>query len=360
MSYICKPILPVSTVKKQQSSNDIGLGAVHGLFVILISTVWIALGAVLFLSARTLLFGSWGIETVVSFLVLIICGWAFFPNLDSAPPAELCVTRSEFPALYDMVAQVAYALDVPMPKLVLTEKYTAGFGRFGWRHEPVLVLGHGLLSIATRPETILLLAHELYHVNNSGWSHSRIVKITANGIHNLLQILSLRMFRPAGDIPRAFHLPLAPLMLLTYAFKWCIAYEMQQIEVEADEAALRLSPNYVMESLMKKASFGHVPPVQNAYHHAAPAQKYDAIRSEVDNIDPVRFARLWGAIMRKAPSVFDKHPSVAQRIATAEQYGHQRVRLLLSMRTYNLAHQELKQWPVWLETLEQRLNPSAA
>ena len=171
MSYICKPVLPVSTVKNEQSSNDIGLGAVHGIFVILISLVWVSLGTALFLSIRTLLLGSWGIESFVSILVILICGWAFSPRLDSAPPAELCINQSEFPALYDMVAQVAHALDVPMPKLMLTEKYTAGFGRFGWRHEPVLFLGHGLLSIATRPETILLLAHELYHVHNLSLIH---------------------------------------------------------------------------------------------------------------------------------------------------------------------------------------------
>lgn len=358
MSYICKPILPVSTTDAPPSFSNMGLGAVRGVFVLLILTVWLTLAAAMIWSVLTLLKGLNGgtlFELVIGLITIATIIWAFFPRLDTPPPTELCINKDEFPALYGMVAQVASALNIPMPRLVLTEQYTASFGRFGWQQTPVLFLGHGLLSIVSRTEMTMLLAHELYHVYNSGWTHTRVVKITAGGVYNLLWLLSLQPLRKWEGVPRPLQLPLAPLMLLMYLFRWCTAYEMRHIEVEADEAALLFSPSHVMESLMRKTALRHVPPVQNAYIGASAENKYAAIRAASDEVDPIQFGKLWQAVLQTQLGPFDRHPTVAQRIAMAREQGQQRVRPLLTMHTYSLAHQELKRWPLWLDAIEKRV-----
>lgn len=339
----------------QQQKHRVGIEAIRGAFTLLILTVWLLFGSLLFFCIYTLFTPAHFIENLVSSIILLLCGWAFFPRLDTPPPEIMCITEAEFPALYHMVVQIAELLGVPMPNLVLTHQYTAGFGRFGFQHVPVLFLGHGLLSLTNRQETVLLLAHELYHVHHSGWGQTRPAKITIGGIKRLIKLLSLQSFRKTRGIPRGLQLPLAPLMLLMHSLRWCMAYEMRHIETCADEAALALSSCNTMETLLQKTAFRHVQPVQQAYMYADPSQKYSAIRAAADQIDPVRFARLWRGMIEAKPHMFDRHPSIIQRIAAAQQLEDQQRPPVLSLELYTSAHQELEQWPVWLDNLEKTL-----
>lgn len=357
MTYLCQLAHTQLDKPTRHTNTDIGIEAIRGIFTLLILTVWISFGSLIYICLHTLLNQPTLIDGLLSSAIILLCGWAFFPRLDSPPPDMLCLNESEFPAIYGMVAQVADVLGVPMPKIILTQQYTAGFGRFGWRHVPVLFLGHGLLSLTNRHETTMLLAHELYHAIDSGWGQTRPAKITVGGLRRLLNLLALQPLHKTAEVPLPLRLPLAPLMLLACAFQWCMAYEMRYIEARADEAALVISPSCVMETLLRKSTFQHVPPVQDAYADASPSQKYDAIRDAADDIDPVGFARLWGGVLQAAPHPFDRHPTVAQRIALAQQIGQQRVRPILPMVRYNLAHQELKRWPVWLDEIDKVLSP---
>ena len=352
MSHSCKttPISPEQRLTYTAFFNPIQFA-----LILLTAITWAALGAS-FVGAIYLVQTGQSPLVVIGCLIIALSTWAFFPRLDTPPPHELCATPETFPAIHAMVEEVATKLNVPMPAVVLTNRYTAGFGRFGYRYHPVLFIGHNLLSVLTHQETSLLLAHELCHVQRSGLSNSRPVRVTRMGLHNLIRVLSLRPLRKTPQVPTILKLPLAPLLGLRYLLQLCRAAEMRVIETEADCIALSHSSPSTMRSLMKKFALEHVPPVQSAYQNATAANKYQAIRHAAARVDQVRFARLWQAILDQQPTRLDMHPTVQQRITQAERNEGVQIRPIITLDTYNRAHAELAQWPVWLEEMEQQLS----
>lgn len=225
---------------------------------------------------------------------------------------------------------------------------SASFGRFGWQNTPIIFLGHGLLSVANRQETMLLIAHELMHVRESGWDQSRLIKMTWGGFERLHYAISLQWISPALVQFTLMRMLLAPTTLILLMMRTCLAVEQRHLERRADKAALQFCNRTAMQTLLKKSAYVYVPPIQSAYDQAAPSQKYDAICASEASIEPAKFDRLWQAIHSAETKIFDKHPSASERIQASKDPSIVRIRAIIEPRDYRRLQLELKRWPVWL------------
>jgi Zn-dependent protease with chaperone function len=100
------------------------------------------------------------------------------------------VTPASLPQLHAAICQVADALNVRRPDVVLFDlRYNASWGHDGWRRRRILRLGVPLLASLDVDQTVALLAHELAHERNGDSRRSRVVGSSLASLSSALALL---------------------------------------------------------------------------------------------------------------------------------------------------------------------------
>jgi Zn-dependent protease with chaperone function len=154
-------------------------------------------GAVILLSAALVAGGLAAIALEFPNVVSILIGLAMAgtgilmrPRLsrleDGARPLEPART----PALHELVADVARALDRPPPDLVAIDaSWNAYWDVVGLRRQRVLVLGLPLFAALDPAQRVALIAHELGHDRNGDVRRSLVVAAAVGALDQLSSLL---------------------------------------------------------------------------------------------------------------------------------------------------------------------------
>jgi heat shock protein HtpX len=116
--------------------------------------------------------------------LLLLIAWTLRPRLGRLDDDETVLSRAEYPQLYALSDRVAAALKArPIKGIVITDEFSAWYGRFGWRQRRLIGLGLPLWSILNPEERICLIGHELAHGVNGDTSRGFFV---GSAVHSLV------------------------------------------------------------------------------------------------------------------------------------------------------------------------------
>jgi heat shock protein HtpX len=173
-----------------------------------------------FFKTTILLAGLTGLILIISYLIggtsalLIGLGIALVMNIGSywfsdkivlsmahAKPLE----RSDAPDVYQDVAHLAKKMDIPMPKLYVSEE--AQPNAFATGRDPkhgVVCVTRGLMQHLERSEMRGVLAHELAHIKNYDILTSSIAAVMAGGISGFAELFFWFGMGSSEDSPNPF------------------------------------------------------------------------------------------------------------------------------------------------------------
>jgi heat shock protein HtpX len=259
-------------------------------------------------------------------------GWLMrprLPRLDDDDGHPLDPART--PALHELVAAVARALDRPPPDLIVVDaSWNAAWGQFGLRRRRVLLLGLPLLAVLEPQERVAVIGHELGHDRNGDARRTLLVGSAVAGLGRLVELL-----QPPEEESGLAESELAPVEWLTHGVMWLVSRpvdavlwleavlllrDMQRAEYLADALAARVAGTpaaIALEERMLLASTFMLA-VQQAAHAGADvdvlAQVTEALRAVPDRERERRrrVARLEHARLN------DTHPPTGMRIAMLE------------------------------------------
>ncbi len=140
--------------------------------------------SVIFITLGGLIGGRSGITMAFIFSLLMNGGAYFFSDkLALAASGAKPLTRSQNPALYQMVEELSHKMSLPMPKLYMTSARQANAFATGRSpsHASVAVT-EGILDVLSKEELKGVLAHELAHVKNRDILLSSIAAVLASSI----------------------------------------------------------------------------------------------------------------------------------------------------------------------------------
>ena len=154
-------------------------------------------GGVLLLSAALVAGGLAAIALEFPNVVSILIGLAMAGTgiLMRPRPSRLAddarpLDPARTPALHELVAAVAAALDRPPPDLVAIDaSWNAYWDVVGLRRQRVLVLGLPLLAALDPPQRVALIAHELGHDRNGDARRSLVVGAAVGALDQLSSLL---------------------------------------------------------------------------------------------------------------------------------------------------------------------------
>lgn len=139
--------------------------------VLVASVAIIAAWLLLLIVGVRLLVGGFGWLAGIAGFVMVLVALVGRPRL--APPPERSVQRENAPELYRLADEIAAALHAPRAAVLgVTGEWNVGTYRFGVRQRVAVELGLPLWSMATGPQRVGLLAHELAHSVNGDTSRS--------------------------------------------------------------------------------------------------------------------------------------------------------------------------------------------
>ena len=274
------------------------------------------------------------------------------------PPEEVIADRDDFPAIDELVAELAFLLKVKKPTVVLTEHFDAAFGRIGFRRRPVLLLGHPLLSMLNKAELVTVIGHELGHSRDGAATRSLTIRMAHSAIRRLVRITS---FRNSADERKSlfllpFLLPLLPahllLRLIDWLFALCAARDAQRAEYVADKLSLSLAGPVDMQQLNNKFNAGLLRQVQNAYISAIPSHRYAVLRDCMQKVHSAEFVRLTQYLDQQPRSILSWHPSNTHRLAFLDAAAPAKPRYILRDHLYQNIQFELKRWPIIISERE--------
>jgi Zn-dependent protease with chaperone function len=130
---------------------------------------------------------------VVSILIgaaMVGVGLLMRPRVSRLDEAARPLDPARTPALHELVAAVAGALDRPAPDLVAVDaSWNAYWNVVGLSRQRVLVLGLPLLAALEPPQRVALIAHELGHDRNGDARRSLVVGAAVGALDQLSALL---------------------------------------------------------------------------------------------------------------------------------------------------------------------------
>jgi heat shock protein HtpX len=125
-------------------------------------------------------------------IALIPLSVAFFmrPRFGK-PPEDNLVDRPEAPALWELVDQVANALETKhVDRIVISDEFNASWAVLGLRRVRVLTLGLPLLAMLPPQARVALIAHELAHARNGDSGRGLFVGSAIRALEELYALFS--------------------------------------------------------------------------------------------------------------------------------------------------------------------------
>lgn len=217
------------------------------------------------------------------------------------------ITRSQAPALYDMVAKLTTAAHLPMPKVCIIDSDVPNAFATGRNPEHAAVaVTTGIMKMLSDEEIEGVLAHELSHIRHRDTLISTIAASIAGAIATIANML--QFFAIFGGRDEDNQNPLALLATIILA---PIAASLIQLAIsrsrefmaDAGAAEITRRPLALASALRKIENYAQ----HRVLPNAQPASAHLFIINPLSNVKSV------------LSSLFSTHPSTAMRIAKLEE-----------------------------------------
>lgn len=300
----------------------------------------------------------------LSVLLFLLIFWSVLPRFEVSPPSEVLTQPDKFPVLNAIVGRISSQLNVPTPKILMTEQFAATFATIGWTRESLLVLGYPWVVLLSAQELVGLIAHELSHQIDRNISRSLYVRIAETAVMRWVAltdpmrwIVRLQFKERVIPIPIlplniCFLIIYAPLQVIRMAFLACNRRNLQRSEYVADRFSAEISGNRESISLLRKSLYRYLDPLIIPYRRAPYHQKYDTLLSKIETIPPRELDRLWRISQLGTSKLLDTHPPMSQRAAFLGSVSSTVPKVEISPEEFEALHQELRHWPIFVEKLE--------
>lgn len=304
---------------------------------------------------------------LIVFCILLL--WAGFPRFDSVPPNMVLTESADFPAINELVERVANALQVDKPLILMTEQFTATFGRVGHRRQPVLCLGHPFLSILNEQELVSLVAHELSHSHDGAITRSAYVRIALTTLdrwnmllrpERLLQFKQTWLIWLLSPVTITLLLAVLPIRSLIFVLEVCCFRDSQLAEYVADANSLPVAGTQQAVSLLKKSYYRHLEALRIAYDTAPALRKYASLKGQLNRIPSRELERVWRIAQRQQMTLRSTHPSLRHRVAFLENSESRAPSVTVDPFLFTELHRELEAWPQVIKDREEALKMSLA
>lgn len=299
---------------------------------------------------------SGGFSLVASGLLLLLTAWVALPRFDTVPAKRILTDPNAFPMINRIVGRVANALDTEVPQVILTEQFTATYGRVGWRRQPVLGLGHPFLALLNAEETVSLLAHELSHSQDGALTRSLFVRTALQSMRRWQRLFTPTSWFGGSDGVGILHklrvvatwllLPIAlPFVAIESLIRICCYQDSQRAEYVADASSVQVAGTRHTLSLLRKSYYQHLAALRIGYQRAPSQHKFNQIHEELAAVPDREIDRIWRIAQRQPAQLTGTHPSLPKRIAFLQSLEPQRAVVTISASEFELLQRELAAWP---------------
>ncbi len=342
----------VSTVKRLSPQFTV-TKFVSVLLALLTYGVILAIAAALFYVAYT----QHVYPDLIRFAIVVLAAGVFstiVPHFEEVPPEMVRTQEKDFPAINDIVERVALALGVAKPMILMTEQFTATFGRIGFWQQPVLCLGHPFLSVLNQEELVSLIAHELSHSRDGAITRRPIVRTALIALdrwnyiiqpERLLYIRNRFWFYVLFPLTILCTVAILPIRAMTYLIEICCFRDGQLAEYIADASSLAVTDGEKAVSLLRKSHYRHLQALTMAYESAPARRKYTHLLNQLNEIPEREFERVWRIAQRENMSLRSTHPSLRSRVAFLSKYQDQSNQVAIEDSLFKDLHRELEAWP---------------
>ena len=298
----------MATFYTHQGANVRKTWLLMGMFLVLVIAV--GYGVSWYLESPAILYGA------VIFALLMNVGSYWFSdkmvlNMTHARPA----TRAEFPDLWNIVENLSITAGLPTPKVYVVDDQSPNAFATGRDPEHAVVAATtGLLAILDRTELEGVIAHELSHIGNRDMLVMTVAVVLA-GFLAILADFFLRVAMHGGGNDRNKG-PIVIVFAIVGIILVPIAAQLIQLAIsrkreflaDASGALLTRYPEGLASALEKISTYPR--PMRTANH--ATAHLFIA--------DP--FGGDKRSLMSKIGSLFQTHPSVADRVKILRDMAH--------------------------------------
>ena len=286
--------------------------------------------------------------TICCFAFIAFSIWLWRPVVGKVPTSCVPIEANNYPEIVALVGEICAELGTPMPEILMTSEFTAGYARLGFWQKPTLLLGHSLLSVLNRKELVTVLSHELAHEIDG--ARTRTLFVTTSQV-------AMQRLNAAGDacvcLLRAswIGIPIASLASKVIGFWQMMAEQLERdisadyrnAEFVADYNSLAISGHFDATSLFQKLAEGMLKPVQTAYKQAHSAEKTATIRQALRNLSDHQRQDIWTRVLAVEPPPNSRHPHLLQRIAYLKQFQHVQPRIVVDGARFGRIQAELSQ-----------------
>ena len=259
--------------------------------------------------------------------VLIALAVGLRPRLGSIPRKMPTLTRSDAPALFQLLDQLASALHArPVQWVAFNLDFNCSTSMIGTGRRRLVVVGLPLWVILRSDERLAVLAHEVAHDTNADLLHGLIVGSAEEILASITQWLTPAplLARSAKGTNAAFAEDLATLLLRGFSlvaygyFRLLLRYARRaspRAEYLADQEAARIASPESSISCLDKLCLAR--PLMFGFELAAKREDPDIWKSLVGiskSYSARDHERLRRIARRSAASADDTHPPTALRI----------------------------------------------
>lgn len=260
--------------------------------------------------------------------------WSLVPRRRKFEAPGLLIERSEHPALFGEIADIAASLDEPLPREVYLIGQVNAFvsdrgGLLGSGRQRILAVGLPLMSLLTVSELRGVLAHEFAHYYSGDTRMGPWVYRTQSAM--------IRSFQNIGSLRNVGRIGILQLMyqLVAVVLKWNFLFFLRVInfvsrrkEFRADELACLVAGKEAMIAGMRKIHSGAMAWATYWNTEVVPVLQFGCIPPIGDGL--VRFlaapriaeqvaSGLEKELSEAKTNPYDTHPPLRDRIAAMEK-----------------------------------------
>ncbi|NUP49676.1 MAG: M48 family metalloprotease [Catenulispora sp.] len=293
---------------------------------------------------------------------LILVAVVLRPRLGKLPKRGHRLKRTDYPALYSLVDQVAQAAGAHAPDVIAVDfAFNASTWRAGIRQRRVLNLGLPLWLVLEPQQHVALLAHEIGHQVNGDPMRSLLVQPAMRTFGALARYthVSQRSFdRVMYGSPRAAGRGALLELLIMLAMKLfssiCLLIhaalnalgfrDRQRAEYLADGIAVDIAGSTAMIGLADRLIL--MPQIANIIGYNAETQRVSQWRALADTLSTSRAEQLplLRQLTARNTTLWAQHPPAGLRARMAEAWPATEPRVSLTAQESTAINAELRDW----------------